>query len=470
MVDAFPHRLVTKVEFAFGADPAGTPSAWTWTDVTDRRQAQSITITRGRQNEGAQSQTGSITITLDNLDGDLTPDMPTSPYFPNVVEGTPIRFSLQWDGVWYVRFVGEVASWEPDWPYGDLSNENTGYVGEARVIVTANGITRRLGQGTKALKDALRRHIGTALPLRYWPLTDGELAIEGSEVAVGAQPLRAIGTAGSFYQGQPGWGKGSLAPWLEPTVQLPSSTEGTLTVKVSPMTLTSWSVDHYRAGAGGVDDDFAVFDNGQGTDADPILAWIVVTDRVANNVELLVLSAGETTSSVSSLTTVASPGIYDLSLHMIRLTTTADGASTDWELFIDGDSVASGTHAVPHRPVSRFRYRWGAFASMAEPMALGHITYWGASPPSAVDTWRAAQGYNRELAGRRIERLCTEQGVPLLVNGNLDQTPAMGPQKPGVFLDLLESAAAVDGGVLYEARDTPGLEYRTLRSKYNQGV
>ncbi|MDX3555277.1 hypothetical protein PV729_26520 [Streptomyces europaeiscabiei] len=470
MVDVFPHRLVTKAEFAFGADPAGDPGTWTWTDVTARRQAQSITITRGRLNEGAQSQTGSITLTLDNLDGALTPDQATSPYFPHVVEGTPIRFSLQWDGVWYTLFFGEVASWEPDWPYGDLSNEDTGYVGEARVIVTANGITRRLGQGTKALKDALRRHIQTAGPLRYWPLTDGERAREGSEVAVGSQPVRAIGTAGSFYQGQPNWGRGSMSTWLDNVVELPSSTEGNLSVRVTPLTLTSWTADHYRAGEGGIEDDFTVFDSGQGTDANPLLAWIITTDRVADTLVLRVLSSGDTTSSIGTVTTINDPGIFDVDPHMIRLTATANSGSTDWELVIDGQSVGSGTYAVPHRPVTRFRYRWGAFASMANPMALGHITYWGANPPSAVSTWRAVQGYNRELSGRRIERLCAEENVPLLVNGNLDHTLAMGPQKPGVFLDLLQSAADVDGGMLYEARDTAALAYRTRRSKYNQGV
>lgn len=442
-----------------------------WVDITaDVLNRDKIAVTWGRQDWASSADPTRCPLTLNNGHSKASPGIlgrysrrnPRSDLFGLLGLSTLVALDITTPGGTVVgRFEGYITSWPTRW---DVSGN------DVYTTVTAFGMQRRLMQGTKALKDALRRNVGAALPLRYWPLTDGERAIEGSEVAAGAQPIRAIGTAGSFYQGQPDWGKGSLAPWLDPTVQLPSGTEGTLTVKVPPMTLTSWTADHYRAGAGGVDDDFAVFDTGQGTDADPILAWIVVTDRVANNVELLVLSAGETTSSVSTLTTVASPGIYDLSLHMIRLTATANGGSTDWALAIDGATVASGTHAVPHRPVSRFRYRWGAFASMTAPMALGHITYWGASPPSTADTWRAAQGYNRELAGRRIERLCAEQNVPLLVNGNLDQTPAMGPQKSGAFLDLLQSAADVDGGIVYDSRDTAGVAYRTTRSKYNQGV
>lgn len=433
-----------------------------WVDVTtDVYARDKIAVTWGRQDWASTADTTKCPLTFNNRLGKYSRKNPTGPYYGLLSVNTPVRFDLTTPaGAVASRFEGHISSWPTLW---DISGK------DVYTKVQANGIRRRLNQGTKTLKDALRRHIAASQPLRYWPLTDGERAREGSEVAVGSQPLRAIGTAGSFYQGQPDWGKGALSTWLDPVVQLPASTEGTLTVKVQAVTTTSWTVDYYRSGAGGQDDDFTVFDTGQGTDADPVLSWIVVTDRVTNDVELRVLSSGETTSSIATLTTVASPGIFDTSLHMIRLTTTANGGSSDWTLVIDGATAASGTYAVSHRPATRFRFRWGAFSSMANPMALGHIAYWGDSPPSAASTWRAAQGYDRELAARRVERLCTEQGVPLTVNGNLDQSVAMGPQKSGAFLDLLQSAADVDGGVLYEARDTVGLAYRTCRSKYNQG-
>jgi hypothetical protein len=441
-----------------------------WVDITaDVYNRDRIAVVWGRQDWGSTADPTRCPLTLNNGESKAAPGIvgrysrrnPRSDLYGLLGLSTLVALDLTTPGGTVVgRFEGYITSWPTKW---DLSGN------DVYTTVTAHGIKRRLLQGTKALKDALRRHISTQAPIRYWPLTDGERAREGSEVAAGGQPVRAIGTAGSFYQGQPDWGKGSLAPWLEPSVQLPANTEGTLTVKVPPMALTSWTADHFRSGPGGVPDDFTVFDTGAGTDADPLLGWIIESNRTANQVKLLVLSAGETTSSIATLTTVASPGIFDEELHMLRLTAAANGSSTDWTLSIDGATAASGTYAVPHRPVARFRYRWGAFASMADPMTLGHIVYWGTDAPRAVDTFRAAGGYDRELAGRRIERLCAEQGVPLQVNGNLDQTPAMGPQKSGTFLDLLQSAADVDGGALYEARDTASLAYRTCRSKYNQG-
>jgi hypothetical protein len=435
-----------------------------WVDVTaDVYDRDRIAITWGRQDWAAVADTTKCPMTFNNRLGKYSRRNPLGPYYGLLGLNTPVRMDFTSPaGILWGRLEGHISSWPTRW---DASGN------DVYTTVQANGIRRRLAQGKKALRDPLRRHNDAARPLRYWPLTDGERAREGSEVAAGSQPIRAIGSAGSFYQGQPDWGKGSLGAWLDPVVQLPANTEGNLSVKVSPIVLESWTADHYRAGAGGAEDDFTVFDNGQGTDADPILAWIVVTDRVTNSVELRVLSSGETTSSIATLTTVANPGIFDLSLHMIRLTVADDGSgATNWSLVIDGVTVASGNYAVPHRPVARFRYRWGAFASMTEPMSLGHITYWADSPPSAAATWRAAQGYDREMAGRRIERLCAEQGVPLTVNGNLDQTMVMGPQKSGAFLDLLQSAADADGGVLYESRDVAGLAYRTRRSKYNQGL
>lgn len=474
----FPDRLVTRVRMAFGADPAADPSTWEWTDVTARRQAQSITITRGRQNEGARPQPGSITITLDNLDGALTPDNPTSEYFPHVIEGVPLEFSLQWDGVWYGRFAGEVSSYEPDWPYGDLSNDN-GYPGEARVIITANGIMRRLGQGSKPLKDALRRHIDAHAPLAYWPLTDGETAIQGTQVIdQGGAPLRSVGEAGSFFQGQPNWGKGQVSTWLDPVVELPAQTTGYVTATISPRTITAWSIDHVvnSRGPGNVTN-LEVYDTGTQSATVPRVQWEIDEwgSGGFNQVQLRIVERLESTSSTAILATVNDPGIYDGGVHHLRLTVADDGAGgVTWELFIDGASAASGTRAVGFRPLEQVVFRWSLVDAGSgvptESVPFGHLTYWGDAAPAAIDTWRAVQGHVRELAGRRIERLCTEQGVPLMVNGNLDHTPPMGPQLPGAFLNLLQTAVDVDGGVLYEAQKAARLEYRTLRSKYNQGV
>ncbi len=435
-----------------------------WVDISLHvLNRQKLDISWGRKDYSSRVSHTRCRPQINNRGGLYSTRNPYSPYYGQLSQNTPVRQSVQLpDGTWEYLHHGEIASWPARW---DLSGN------DAYMPIQTAGILRRLGQGTKALKDALRRHIDAHQPLAYWPLTDGENAREGSETASGGQPIRAKGTAGSFFQGQPDWGQGRLSPWLDPVVSLPANTEGNLTARVrqQPGT-TTWTIDLFRAGIGGEDDDLTVFDTGAGSDTNPVIAFLLSANHDTDVVELLALSSGETTSSIGVLATVNDPGIFDQSPHMLRVTATDNaGSSIDWELFIDGVSVDSGNHAVPLRPVSRIRYRWGAFASMTEAMSIGHLTLWE-TPPDAAATYTALLGHQRELAGRRIERLCAEQGVPLTVHGDLDQTPAMGPQKAGKFLDLLHTAADVDGGIVYEARDTFALAYRTRRSKYNQGL
>ena len=75
-----------RVEVAFSSPTA-------WVDLTSRAQLPAgFTITRGRQSEIAEIQAGTLAgLTFDNSDGALTPGNTSSPYYPYVRRGTPIR-------------------------------------------------------------------------------------------------------------------------------------------------------------------------------------------------------------------------------------------------------------------------------------------------------------------------------------------------------------------------------------------
>lgn len=439
----------------------------TWVDITpDVYLRNPIQITWGRQDWASTADTTKCPLTINNRHGKYSPKNPTSPYYGLLGRNTPVRVRVTTPtGLESTRFEGNVSSWPTRW---DVSGKDV-YVG-----VQANGIRRRLSQGVPAERDALRRHTERHVPLSYWPLTDGEDARHGSEIMQGSQPMRAVGEAGSFYQGQPSWGKGSLAPWLEPVVELPDETIGRITAYVPPRSVTGWSIDHTIAGSSAANQTaLEIIDTGPRTDSAPQAEWRISTDAFFDEVQLRVTERGETTSSTALLADINAPGIFDGGAHHLRLTTAANGSDTDWAVYVDGVLKASGTRVTVHRPVNRLTLRWGTVEGggvVTNALSLGHITYWGATAPVAADTWRAVKGYDRELAGRRIERLCAEQNVPLAVTGNLDHTPQMGPQRPGTFLDLLQTASDVDGGVLYESRAVSGLAFRTQRSKYNQGL
>lgn len=439
-----------------------------WVDISlhvlDRA---ALNISWGRRDYASRVTHTKSSPQINNKGGLYSTRNPYSDYYGQLTQNTLIRQSVQLpDGTWEFLQHGEIPSWPKRW---DLSGN------DSWMPVQTAGILRRLGQGTKPLKDSLRRHIETSGPLSYWPLTDGQEAREGSELVQGSQPMRAIGETGAFYQGQPNWGKGTLAGWLDPVVQLPDETIGRLTAAVPTRTLSGWSVDYVFAGGGtGFTITFEVWDNGPRTDTANQVEWILDLDGGDDDIDLFVAAYGETTSGSSLAASATALGINDGAVHHVRLTNADDGGGgTDWWLYVDGEEKASGSRATPFRPVQRLNCQWGTVDLSGVPtvaIGLGHITYWGADAPAAIDTWRAVQGHVRERAGRRIERLCAERGVPLQVIGDLDQTPQMGPQKPGKFLDLLETAAAVDGGTVHEARDTFALGYRTNRSRYNQGL
>ena len=82
--------MAVLVEMGWGG-LVQAPWSITWTDITNRvDQGQGVTITRGASDELSETQPGTATMTLDNLDGALTPGNPNSPYYPYVRKNAPV--------------------------------------------------------------------------------------------------------------------------------------------------------------------------------------------------------------------------------------------------------------------------------------------------------------------------------------------------------------------------------------------
>lgn len=452
---AFPETILPiSVELWLGSGSG-------WVDISsDVRSTEPIVITRGRANESSGSEPSRCNLLINNRQGTYSPRRPASPYFGLLGRNTPIRVSVTTNsGTRFYRFTGEVAEWPPRWSEAEL---------DAWVPIEANGILRRLGQSTPPLHDSLRRFISANGPLAYWPLTDPEGTLLGTEVAAGGQPMRND----SFAAGQASYGQGSLGGWLDPVVQT-ADKAGSMYVPVQPAAVTAYSLDFcFRTGPAGVRSDIlmGVADDGDGSTETPRTRYTFEINTL--DAEVVVFRSNVGGDNASTTLATVTPDIWEGEAHHGRLTLTASGTSTLWEIFIDGTSLASGTRTnSPLRPVSQLYFPWIILLpEEIEPVSFGHVVYWGSNPPPAEDCYRAMRGNVGERAGRRIERLCAEEGVPLRVTGSLDDTPQMGPQKPGALLELLDTCVQVDGGTLGEARDGLALAYRTNRSRYNQGV
>lgn len=140
-----------KVELAFGADKTANPADWEWVDLTNRTTTdskvklydQAVTIEVGSEDESRQVQPATASFTLHNFDGAVTPDNPTSPWYPNVRRGTPCRLSVN-AGSPHLSLLGETGSYAstPDAAALDITTDifiavdATPYTGRVPVVAT----------------------------------------------------------------------------------------------------------------------------------------------------------------------------------------------------------------------------------------------------------------------------------------------------------------------------------------------
>lgn len=87
-------KLDTRIEIAPGANPAAAPSTFAWESAGRRRAAADIAITTGRDDEATQTEAGSMTTTMDDRGGDLSPRNVLGKWYGQLSNGTPVRVLL----------------------------------------------------------------------------------------------------------------------------------------------------------------------------------------------------------------------------------------------------------------------------------------------------------------------------------------------------------------------------------------
>jgi hypothetical protein len=425
-----------------------------WIDVTsDVYTRAPITITRGRTAEGGQVEPSTCALTVNNRDGAYTPRNPSSAYYGKIGRNTAIRVRVGAS----VRFLGEVAAWPTKW---DAPGK------DVYMTLEAAGIMRRLGQGNAPAPSAPRRYLADSTPAAYWPLEDGpQTVFARADVGAGLAYIQHALTGAPLGKAAPAaWGQGPLATWLPPTVLLDPRIEQYLLrcddVAMPDFTDT-WTVDYMRSGGESTEStssivtQFYYLDPG-GELLDPFLSM----DTPDHEMRLKA-------PDLTTLDTAVVPELYDDNPHHIRMTAAQDGSDVDYSVWLDGELILTGTDTnTTLGPLVRVRHIAPALADIK--VTFGHTAAWADNPPTLADAVDAALGHPGETAGRRIERICDEQGIPFIGVGDLDDTAPMGPQTALPPLELLQEAAAADHGLLYESRIQLGLEYRTRVDLYDQ--
>jgi hypothetical protein len=353
-----------------------------------------------------------------------------------------------------VRMVGEVASWPARW---DVTGRNVW------IPIEAAGILRRLGQGSKPLRSALYRSTLAGFddelgpPLSYWPLEDPDGSTSAVSGVDDGQPM-TVASSIEFANSTGPAGSDSLPSihggYLSGPVEYTSNGNGwelSFWVKIttSDATATSYPIRWDQIGSSAY------------------RYWTVRGSTPANTVSVICYG---TTGTVSAVGAQVSADIHDGEWHHIsveaELTDTNEVTTT---LRVDG---ASDVDVATPVQLARVRHatlpRHDASPTNVSTMHVGHVTFWSGNTGLAPQALAAGLGHAGETAGARIARLCSEEGVPLVLVGTEADTAAVGAQRVASLLELIHDAVEADQGLLYEPRHVLGLAYRTRADMLNQ--
>jgi hypothetical protein len=346
-----------------------------------------------------------------------------------------------------VRFSGEISAFPPKW-------DETGR--DVWVEMEAAGILRRLGQGATPLKSTLLRAYttltGSDVPKAYWPCEDGEdaksigsglggqsaMTITGSPDLASntdfkcSQPIPVVGSSKWAGTVPTYAGTGAAQVWFLLSIPSGGTVNGSILVRVQTTgTIVTWDISWETGGNLRL----------RGYDGD----------------STLIEDSGGIAFGINGKP------------ERISLTLQQNGGNIDWDLngqALDGTvGGLGGSQAGTFTRIVGVRVNPNGAA--LDDVAIGQISVHGniRDPFTFLQEFIAYAG---ETAGRRIERLCSEEGIAFRAMGNLDDSAGMGAQLPRKLIDLVREAAFTDGGILFEPRDFLGLAYRPRTSMYTQ--
>ncbi len=440
-----------------------------WVDVTSyvmvRDESGNISITRGRKDEGSTADQQSLDMTLNNRDGRWSPRYPSGPYYGIIGRNTPVRVSVP-DGLGgkSYRFQGEISAWPQGWdPTGtDVYTE-----------VQGSGLIQRLSQGPippySLIRTALTTQVSPNLRA-YWPIED---PVDSTSIF---SPLTSCPSM--TFTGNPTFADFTGFPSADPTPTLVSTVlAGGVTTYADP---TATQVRFFCS----IPSDGLV----NGT----VVCSIDQQDYSAGSAQIFDVYYGNFTGTGKGFTlhTMADDGT-DLGADLVN---SFDVRGKDMYISIElQESGTSITRALriydinagisydvtdtetltALSPVTRVQFG-PASRSVASPhgstglssCSIAHVTVEDVITPNT--TLGVYLNPISEAAGRRIQRICGENGIPFESIGSLDDTVDMGNQTRLNALDQMRECELADDGMLYESMPMLGIGYRTRASLLNQ--
>ncbi|MFC8432261.1 carbohydrate binding domain-containing protein [Streptomyces sp. NPDC057253] len=315
------------------------------------------------------------------------------------------------------------------------------------------GILRRLRRASTPLDSTLRRRIPSGSPLAYWPMEDGSAGTQFYSPIRGVRPLRMKGMSPASDDSLAG--SSALA-----SVRSLATMFGT--VPAPAVAATSWHCEFiFRTDAPSALRTVLYFSS-TGT----VQSWRLMLD--SGGAQIFGYD-GDGNTVTSQITNLLGIGVF--------------GAWTRWQLYAtqSGGTVnytirwvpiggvggqVTGSYSGTVGRITGVQSPDTGWASELDGLLLGHISVFTTANTTIYNN--ADLGFAGETAGTRMQRLATEESLPVTVCGVVSEQEEVGPQRPDAILSLLEEAADADGGILYEDREQPKLRYRDRAGMYNQ--
>lgn len=439
----------------------------TWVDITDpyvmvRDDQGNIAISKGIRDEGGSTEQGTASFPLKNQDGRFSPRNPMGAYYGQLSRNTPLRISVpDGNGGKSYRLWGDGSEWPVSWdPSGT----------DVWVDVSVNGPLRRLSQARdpehSVIYEAITDPLASSV-VAYWPCED----------PTGATSLASALTTGSpmTWTGIPTLASYSALAASDP---LPDITIAALSGSVAAYddpTATQVRFLAYIPAAGLALGKVLVAIDQVDYSAGSSQFWEVYYDTATTSITIRTCASDGTvlgaelqhTLDVRGRLLYVSVELQESGANISRALRLKD--VTTGRTYSVSDTVfatqLTRVTKVQFGPASR-AVSGAAGTSQLPGVAIGHVTV--ENTITAIDSLGVRLNPIGETAGRRIQRLCGEQGITFDWIGDLDDTVAMGAQpKLGLF-QLVQECVLADGGLLYENPGTLGLGYRTRASLYNQ--
>lgn len=408
-----------------------------WQDITNWvQQDQGISGRRGRGQWTDRVSPGEYSIVLRDDDLRWFPDNPMSPVYGKVGENTPLRITVEG----HRRFVGEIGDVLPG---ADTSGNHR------TATVKAYGKLRQL-ETTNTERSALRLSMATfdPQPDGYWALEDGELSIEGQSSLLNRPAMKPLSPS-ALGSPQIEWASNTDLPGA---TTAPTLKRGILHGELVPPSAAtdSWTVAcAAKAGVNSTNDTMLTVRTPEFVGAGIFQVSMFPPEEATSDPLRVVTQDDIGTTTI--MTHEFFEGQFENIWHHYAVTAAQSGSDIQFRLYVDGALVSS--HLRTSSTLRRLDYVQHWVITDGYELSPSHTMVWHSelSASDIASISAAVHGYPGERAGRRIERICLEEGIPLSVAGSLDSTQRMGPQRSGKALDIMHDAARAAGAPLYEA-------------------